>query len=48
MAGDRARRRRLNSRAIARWNEIRRGLLPNAAERNLFSLPPFDSIGLNA
>jgi hypothetical protein len=33
---------------VDRWNEVRRKLLPNAAERKMFSLPLFDSIGLNA
>jgi hypothetical protein len=33
---------------VLRWNQVRRALLPDAAERNTFSLPLFDSIGLNA
>lgn len=33
---------------LDRWNEVRRALLPDAAERKTFSMPIFDSIGLNA
>jgi len=33
---------------VDRWNEVRRALIPDAAERKLFSTPTFDSIGLNA
>ena len=33
---------------IDRWNEARHRLLPGPAERNVFSTPLFDSLGLNA
>jgi hypothetical protein len=34
--------------AVDRWNATRKLLLPNAAERNLFSSPFLDGLGLNA
>jgi hypothetical protein len=33
--------------AVDRWNQTRQALLPNAAERNLFSSPFLDGLGLN-